>query len=149
MDVGEVVRTIASVATAGGVAVAAFAFRHAREQTCTTFEDSLAREYRDIVGSLPLSTSNDGSSLGMAEKQAMMRYFDLSNEQLRLIDEGRIRPATAAEWRAGIAEVMGLPAFSKCWDELSGDLPPSFFTCLNALVYEARRPESTSIAHGD
>jgi hypothetical protein len=66
----------------------------------------------------------------------MVRYFDLCNEQLRLIDERRVRPVTAAAWRSGIVEVISLSAFRSLWAEASHDLPDDFSTPLNELSVE-------------
>ena len=45
-----------------------------------------------------------------AELNAMSRYFDLSNEQLRRCDDRRVNSETAAAWRKGIADNLEAPA---------------------------------------
>jgi hypothetical protein len=64
----------------------------------------------------------------------VFRYFDLSNEQLRLIAEGRVRPKTAEVWEGGIEQLMCHQTFSKCWAELRDGLPSDFFTSLDAFL---------------
>jgi len=66
--------------------------------------------------------------------QAMFRYLDLSNEQLRLIEEGRIRDETAEIWRAGILGLLRFPTFGAAWQKLHPELPADFFTSLNRLL---------------
>jgi hypothetical protein len=136
MDVLQIVQAAATVVGSGGVLVAAQAFRHGKRQETMSFEDALAREYREITGTLPAAAFfNDGvADLTPQEKQAMFRYFDLSNEQLRLIQKRRIDEETARVWTEGICELMNLPTFATTWSELEPKLPKSFFTSLNAAV---------------
>jgi hypothetical protein len=134
----ELVRTIAAVIAAGSVVIAMLALRANREQARTAFEDALAREYRDIAGVLPRSAfyMDRVAELNDAEMQAMFRYFDLSNEQLRLIDEGRIRAQTAEVWTAGIEGLLRFDTFAAAWSQLRPELPEDFFTSLVALMRE-------------
>ncbi len=132
------VRTIAAVIAAGSVVIAMLALRANREQARTAFEDALAREYRDIAGALPRSAfyMHRVAELNDAEMQAMFRYFDLSNEQLRLIDEGRIRAQTAEVWTAGIEGLLRFDTFAAAWSQLRPELPEDFFTSLASLLRE-------------
>lgn len=134
----ELVRTIAAVIAAGSVVIAMLALRASREQGRTAFEDALAREYRDIAGALPPAAFyiDRVAELDDAEIQAMFRYFDLSNEQLRLIDEGRIRAQTAEVWTAGIHGLLRFDTFAAAWRQLRPELPEDFFTSLDALLRE-------------
>jgi len=134
VDVAEVVRTAAAVIGSGSVVVAARALRHTRQQARTAFEDSLAREYRDIAGRLPPAAffQHGQAQLNEEQKQALFRYFDLSNEQLRLIEEERIRPETAGVWTAGISALMARDTFRRYWQELHRGLPSDFFSSLEA-----------------
>ena len=105
------VAAVAAVCAAGGVGVAARALRFTRKQAVTTFEDSLDREYREIVRTLPAEVffrDRANAPLNREQKQAMMRYFDLSNEQLRMIRDGRIEASTGVSWEEGIRDVMEL-----------------------------------------
>jgi hypothetical protein len=134
----EIVRTVAALVASGSVVVAARSFRHTKEQARTTFEDALAREYRDIAGRLPPGAFyQDGrADLGEEHQQALFRYFDLSNEQLRLIEEGRIRPSTARVWSAGIKDLMTRDTFQHAWSELAAGVPDDFFTALSSHMAE-------------
>ena len=65
---------------------------------------------------LPLDTFHRAPDLARAlspeEQKAMFRYFDLSNEQLRLAGtSGRITESTATAWRDGIRDNMSLRRF--------------------------------------
>jgi hypothetical protein len=138
MDFLQLVQTVGTVIGSGAVVVAAQAFRHGKKQETIAFEDALAREYREITGALPAAAFfNEGvAQLTPREQQAMFRYFDLSNEQLRLIDAkgGRIDEGTAEVWTAGICELMKLPTFTASWSELNPRLPGDFFTSLDAAM---------------
>ena len=50
----EVLSALANVATACAVMVAAWQLVLSQKQAVTTFEDSLAKEYRDIAATLPV-----------------------------------------------------------------------------------------------
>jgi hypothetical protein len=141
VDLPEVLRTGAALVGAGSIVFAARSFRLTKDQAVTTFEDSLAREYREITGLLPPVAfyQNERAFLSDAEKRAVFRYFDLCNEQLRLIDEQRVRPVTAEIWKAGIEELMSRPTFKSCWKELQQGLPAEFFSSLDAFVSEKRQ----------
>jgi hypothetical protein len=136
VDLPEALRTGAALVGAGSIVYAARSFRLTKEQAVTTFEDSLAREYREITGLLPPTAfyRNERADLDDAEKRAVFRYFDLCNEQLRLIGEQRIRADTAEIWKAGIEELMSRTTFKACWNELQQGLPAEFFSSLDAFV---------------
>lgn len=128
------VAAVAAVCAAGGVGVAARALRFTRKQAVTTFEDSLDREYREIVRTLPAEVffrDRANAPLNREQKQAMMRYFDLSNEQLRMIRDGRIEASTGVSWEEGIRDVMELKTFKTEWRAVQQDLPPNFLTYLS------------------
>lgn len=46
------------------------------------------------------------------------RYVDLSNTQIFLHDEGRIRETTWQDWEAGIESYFHRPAFKRAWEEI-------------------------------
>ena len=131
-------RTLAAVVAAGSVVVAAAAFQHTKEQARTTFEDAMAREYRDIAGALPPAVffTQQVAALTEEQRQAMFRYLDLSNEQLRLIRERRIRQDTGKVWESGIEDLLRRPAFIAFWRELHTELPAEFFTALSRFRSE-------------
>jgi hypothetical protein len=138
----ELVRTFAAVVAAGSVVIAAVSLQMSKEQARTAFEDALAREYREIAGTLPPAAfyADQRVELDKPGMQAMFRYFDLSNEQLRLIDEGRIRDETAEVWKAGIAGLMRFETFATAWRKLHPELPADFFTSLERLLRDQDAP---------
>jgi len=135
VDPAETVSTLAVVVALASVAIAALALRHATKQARTTFEEALAREYRDITGRLPLPLFYEHGLVTLTDpqRQTMFQYFDLSNEQLRLIQEKRIRGKTAEDWSSGITELMTRETVRAYWDELRQDLPADFFTYLTQV----------------
>ena len=129
MTTFELVQTIASIATAIGVALAAWQLLITRRQAQSTFEDSLIEQYRAIASNLPLEallgrTLNE-SALDESLR-AFYNYFDLSNEQAFLAAQGRLRTQTWANWREGIQQHLGRPAFAQAWQRLAPDLEGSF-----------------------
>ncbi len=144
MDWPEYVRTGAAVVASGSVVIAVQAFWEGRKQAQTAFEDALAREYRGITGALPAGAFFNDAAVDLSdeERKAMFRYFDLSNEQLRLAEEGRIRAETVVVWRAGIRDLMGETTFRAAWLSLHPHLPQDFFSSLNRLMAEQERDAS-------
>ena len=136
VDALEIVQTAAAILGAGGVLIAALSLWNSRNQARTDFEDALAREYREIAGALPPAAfyRDQRAELAPAEKQAMLRYFDLSNEQLRLIAEKRVGKATGRIWRSGIKDLMSFGTFRTAWGELNHDVQGVFFSSLRELV---------------
>jgi hypothetical protein len=136
VDVASVVTTVAAVVGSASVFTGAWSLRQSRDQATTAFEDSLAREYRDIASELPPAAFYRPGKTELSDeaKGSMFRYFDLSNEQLRLIGEGRIRSETAAVWRAGIEDLMRRDTFGIYWNELQEGLPSDFLTLLKDMT---------------
>ena len=85
------------------------------------FEDTLEKEYRDLVARIPTKALL-GSGLSPGEYEdsfdEFFRYFDLSNKQAALWKEKRIGKVTWDNWRSGIRFNLSLPAFSKAWGEV-------------------------------
>lgn len=121
-----------------GILVATWQLRITRQQALTTFEDSLAHEYRDLVARLPTKALL-GESLSQTEQQSAFdefyHYFDLSNEQVFLRQIGRVSPRTWAFWRDGIKSNINRPAFACAWDEISNRAPKDFSE-LRRLIQE-------------
>lgn len=134
----EWVRTVASAATPVAVFLAAWQLRFNRGQAKASFEDDLNREYRGITAELPLDAFSVAPELTTplkpTEAKAMFRYFDLSNEQLRIARDGtRIGKTTRAAWLDGIRQNMALPRFRHEWEVMRTVLPEDFFTELSGL----------------
>lgn len=98
-------------------------------QARTAFEDSLAREYREIIHTLPVDAML-GEELSEGAHSAALptfyKYFDLCNEQAYLQKRDRIRKKTWAEWLEGIHENLSQPAFARAWTEIARRAPNTF-----------------------
>lgn len=129
MNTFELVQSIASTATAVGVAIAAWQLLVTKRQAQSQFEDSFVEQYRQITRDLPLKALL-GRTLDDQELETSLRtfynYFDLSNEQAFLAAKGRLRKETWANWREGIEQHFARPAFAQAWQHLSPDLDGSF-----------------------
>jgi hypothetical protein len=139
MDSAELVRTVAAAATPVAVSIAAAQLKFNRGQAKLAFEDSLNREYREIVAALPADTFRSDPdmtrSLTPDEEKAMLRYFDLCNEQLRMARSGRrISRRTARAWRDGIEQNLLRPRIRHQWELEAARLPDDYFTELAALM---------------
>lgn len=103
------------------------------------FEDTLEKEYRELVSHIPTKALLDSDLTEDEYRQTfdeLFRYFDLSNRQVALRKEGRIGKITWANWVAGIRFNMSLPAFSRAWCEIklrTADHANEFFSELRAL----------------
>lgn len=116
------IQDIASIATAIGVFFAAFQLWHTRARAITTFEDSLANEYRQITGRLPTEALLGEILTPDVQKShfhEFYRYFDLTNSQIFLRQSGRISKKTWKFWADGIQTNLARPAFANNWTEIS------------------------------
>jgi hypothetical protein len=105
-----------------GVAVAAWQLWLARQQSITSFEDSIARKYRELAATLPTDALlgellTDDEHAKYLDK--FYRYFDLCNEQAFLHQNGRISKSTWTFWVDGILSNLRRPAFSRAWREVA------------------------------
>ena len=139
----DTLTAVSSVATAVGVLVAAWQLWLAHRQSITAFEDSLAREYRELAAMLPTKALL-GEPLTEQEYREhfddFYRYFDLSNEQAFLHQCGRIRRCTWQFWRDGIASNLTRPAFTCAWREVCSRTN-SDFSELRALFPPDTQPK--------
>ena len=87
----EVLSALSSIATAVGVAVAAYQLFITRRQATTTFEDTLNTQYRQAIERLPIEALF-GEKLKEQDQAELLphfyRYFDLCNEQAFLFSLG-------------------------------------------------------------
>jgi hypothetical protein len=121
-EIGAIIGVIASVATAVGVFLAFRQLRHTKQQAVTSFEDTIAGEYRALTTCIPTKALL-GKPLSDVEHEGALdkfyRYIDLSNEQIFLRQRGRISSETWRFWRDGIKSNLCRPAFKRAWDEIS------------------------------
>jgi hypothetical protein len=113
---------ISSLATAVAVIFAAWQLWLSKRQATTTFEDSLAKEYRELAARLPTEAllgeplTDEEHAISFDE---MYHYFDLCNQQAFLADAGRISKKTWSFWRDGITSNFRRPAFARAWSEIA------------------------------
>jgi len=117
-----ILSALANVATAIAVIVAAWQLLLSQQQSVTTFEDSLAKEYRDIAATLPVKALL-GEPLTEAEHtdkfDEFYRYFDLFNQQVFLRKSGRVSDKTWGFWKDGIGSNLKRPAFARAWSDVA------------------------------
>jgi hypothetical protein len=118
----DVLRDLALLATLGGVAIGVAQLRRQADHARTTFEDSLAREYRQLLSEFPAAALLGGhpteSPDGWPDKliAAFVRYIDLCNEQAYLHDLRRVSRDTWEDWLEGIRHQFALPYFKEAWN---------------------------------
>jgi hypothetical protein len=125
----EIAHAVPPVATAIGVCVAGWQLWLTKKQSVVQFEDQMSAQYREIARRLPieallgeaLDPERHAKSLG-----DFYHYFDLSNEQAFLHKRRRITKATWCEWKEGIEQNLGRPAFALAWSEITHRAPDSF-----------------------
>lgn len=134
-----ILQTIASltgIATSTSMIIAYRQLRLASRNSQASFEDNLAREYRRILGKLPLKALL-GQELDPAALDAALpdfyAYFDLTNEQLMLRAQGRVSESTWHVWREGIASNLAKPAFAAAWQRI-GNVPDVGLTMIAQFV---------------
>ncbi|MCP5285452.1 MAG: hypothetical protein H6933_11175 [Burkholderiaceae bacterium] len=113
---------VGGVFTALAAIVAAWQLWHMQQQSTTSFEDELVREYRELASTLPLPAllgEPISDELHAEKLDEFYRYFDLCNSQVFLHDRGRISDETWAFWVQGIRSNLMRPAFARAWAEIA------------------------------
>lgn len=128
-EIVQVVQAAATIVAAIGVALAYRELKLTQEQAVTQFEDSLAREYREIARRIPVGALL-GEHLGHPPPEDLVNeiynYIDLSNEQVFLRQLGRVREDTWENWREGMKTNLQRPAFREAWDHIKQRSEGSF-----------------------
>ena len=118
----EILSAIASIATTVGVLVTAWQLVLLKRLNVTSFEDSFAKEYRELAAKLPTKALL-GEALTDEEHlkhfDEMYHYIDLCNEQVFLHNVSRISNKTWDFWKDGIASNLRRPAFNRAWTEIA------------------------------
>jgi hypothetical protein len=138
MDWSELITTLASAVTAIGVLLAWWQIRLAKQQATTQFEDTIAREYREIALRLPVKALLEeqlDDKQHNEELENFYHYIDLTTEEIFLRQQNRIGFQTWSNWRDGIKSNLTKPAFKKAWEEIKRRAPDNF--------YELRRLEQS------
>ncbi len=120
---------LASYATTIGVAVALIQIWRNAEHSKTTFEDSLTKEYREIIRRIPYKALV-GETLDEKEKDEafneIFNYMDICNEQVFLYMSGRVRKKTWLNWQEGMKTNFSLSTFKVASKEVFDKLPNNF-----------------------
>ncbi len=121
--------TIAALATAIGVAVAAWQINESRKLSQSSFEDTLDQQYRELAHGIPVNALI-GKEIDESQKtetrELIYNYLDLCNEQIFLRKKNRIRKDTWNDWCSGIESHLQKIAFIQIWEEVKEQSPGSF-----------------------
>ena len=115
------ISALASVATATGLVLAYVQIRIGREIAQMQFEDAMSREYRELSSRLPTKAVLNEKLSDEEHDKALdefIHYFDLSNEQIFLRQQGRVGKETWKNWCDGIQSNLNRPAFCRAWREV-------------------------------
>lgn len=118
--------SIASIATAIGVGIAAWQIWEARKLSSAEFEDSFDQQYRELLYSIPVDALL-GKNLDEGKKkdarEVVYNYLDLCNEQVYQRSKRRVSKDRWHEWSLGISHNLSLPFFRLVWDEVKKETP--------------------------
>lgn len=99
------------------------------DQSRTSFEDSMTREYREIMQRIPYKALL-GEELSPDQKDTayneVFNYMDLCNEQIFLRMSGRVRCKTWNNWNEGMLTNFSLKLFDNASKEIFDKLPNNF-----------------------
>ncbi len=127
--------TLAALATAVGVAIAAWQFRESVKLAQSSFEDSLDQQYRALAKEIPVdaligkTVSEDKKEM---TRELIYNYLDLSNEQVFLRKKNKVTKDTWNDWCFGIKANLQKVEFVEVWNEVKTEAP-SCFTFLEEL----------------
>ncbi|MGV7224958.1 MAG: hypothetical protein ACQ9MH_26020 [Nitrospinales bacterium] len=132
----DIIQLSALVATSLGVGIAAYQIWQTKKQSITSFEDDFTRQYRDIIQRIPVKAllnenlSDDDFQMALNE---IYNYIDLTNYQIFLRKQNRIRSQTWEILRDGMKANLELPAFKRGWEMIKERTPDNFFEELRCL----------------
>jgi len=126
--------TVASLATAIGVCIAAWQIWESRKLAQTSFEDGFDQQYRKLAMNVPVDALI-GKPINDKKddlREIIYNYLDLCNEQTYLRQKKRVSKHRWKEWNDGIKDNLSKPAFKVVWNEIK-DKAPTTFTALDSL----------------
>ena len=129
LDNPDWISAIANCVMAVGVILVLLQIRLTKQQATTAFEDSMAKEYRELAAKIPT-----GALLGedLTEEDykktfdEFYHYVDLSNEEIFLRQRNRVSEETWIYWLDGIESNLSRPAFKRAWEEIKTRNSDSF-----------------------
>ncbi len=118
----EIITLLSSLATTVGVFFAWYQIRRAGDLHRTQFEDSLSKEYRELIPKIPIKVFI-GKDLTPDEydaaKPVLFHYLNLTNDQIFLRSKKRISEAVWNDWRDGIEHnLKNIKAIRELWGEI-------------------------------
>ena len=120
---------LSDLATTIGILIAAWQLWVAQKHAQTSFEDALAKEYRELSMGIPTKAFL-GEELTEEEYEAakndFYHYFDLSNSQAFLRQINRVSPQTWKYWSDGIRSNLKRPAFKMAWERITSQANGDF-----------------------
>jgi hypothetical protein len=125
----EWISAIANSVMAVGVILVLWQIRLTKQQATTAFEDSMAKEYRELAARIPTKAFLGADLTDEEYKETFdefFHYIDLSNEEVFLWKRGRISDETWTYWLDGIKSNLSMPAFKKAWAEIKDKAKDSF-----------------------
>ncbi len=115
------ITAVSSVGSTIGVFLAYKQLASSKEIARMQFEDSLAKEYRELIMAIPTKALL-GEDLSSEEFEKsfdeIFRYFDLTNQQIFLRSKKRVSKSTWLEWIEGIKSNMSLSVFKLAWEKI-------------------------------
>ena len=133
------VSAAANCVLAAGVMLVFWQIWLTKKQATTSFEDSMAKEYRELAAKIPTKALL-GEDLTEDEYKdtfdEFYHYIDLSNEEIFLRQQNRVTKETWKYWLDGIESNLSRPAFKRAWEEVKARNQDSFM--------ELRRLEESS-----
>lgn len=120
---------VASVLTTIGVIIGLTGLYISWRHRTIEFEDDLNREYRNLAIHIP-SKAFFGETLSDDEYEDafpyLLRYIDLSNEQVFLRQQGKISKGIWGYWCEGIQSSLERSAYRRAWEEIKERAPDRF-----------------------
>ena len=112
-----------------GVVIAVVQLFRGVSQQKTNFEDSLTKEYREIIHRIPYKAMI-GDEIDDEESyktfNEIYNYMDLCNEQIFLRKTGRVRAKTWRYWQEGMLTNFSQKVFDRASQEIFSKLRHNF-----------------------
>ncbi|MGB9952910.1 hypothetical protein ACOZ4F_10965 [Haloarcula marismortui] len=121
MSILTILQTVGSLFTGFGALLVFLQFRQRNIQFVTEFEDSLTKEYRDIVQDLPVKARTNEEVDWEENKRAIYQYIDLCNEQVFLRQNGRVSETAWNSWQDGMESNIQEGVFKEGWSRIKSD----------------------------
>ncbi len=104
-DWKDSIQTSIALVTAVGILFAWQQLKASKEQSRTQFEDSLAKECRELILKIPVKVFLNQDLTKKEYQDALpffFNYIHLTNQQIFLRQEGRVSEVTWKHWQGGI-----------------------------------------------